>query len=258
MFLFQHPPHNNWPDDVSSLRSNAKLNYINARNIHITKNKLNFTSSGSRKKNSRNSKNPLTPAQTKYARVFRVNLNTLKNSRIADLRIRSFHFKVITNSLPIYNDEKLCLLCKQAKPSGWHLLLECSVLGLAEESTLSTLGYSDNEIKSIINKRKAITRNGAKKEPQSLIWTHNWALWRTYTDFTHSENAVIEDAFKFHLSFEEFRLFQLVQSKFANHPKFPTFHNHSIVYSFHCLPNCKSIRYTKQIHHKYQLLLNQI
>ena len=76
-------------------------------------------------------------------------------------------------------------------------------------NTLKSLGYSNRKVKSIIKKRKIITAKGANKIAQSIIWTHNWALWLTYNDHSHSEVPInLIDRFKIHLTIDYFKFFQ--------------------------------------------------
>jgi hypothetical protein len=67
-----------------------------------------------------------------------------------------------------------------------------------EQQVLREIGYNQKEINQIISKEEKIQNS-------SCIWTHNFAIWKTYCEITHIQEEIYDKNFilKKHLTFLE-------------------------------------------------------
>jgi len=124
---------------------------------------------------------------------------------------------VITNTLPVFNTNKECFFCKKHVSNGWHILLECNkAKKKRERKMLESLGYDNRQAKKIIKKRKKMTKIPKNKFKTSITWTNNWAIWKTYTDVSHSEQkkSILKMIRKFMFK-EEFRILYMLKKSIS-------------------------------------------
>lgn len=167
---------------------------------------------------------------------FKVNTECLHKTNQARVAITNFHTMVYNNSLPLYSENFCCKLCLQESPSSWHLLLECPEMIETERQALTCIGLKRHEIASHQRNRFEVTRSGGSKVIQSLVWTHNWVLWKTYNNFRFSEKPIFNlvENLIFMLSMEEFRTLNLIAVRCNSGDSAPNqnWNKYSVYYRF--------------------------
>ena len=148
-----------------------------------------------------------TKSQLEAIKEHQVRIDRFSNTTKVRAEITNFHSSVFNNCLPMKINNFCCNLCFKEKPSSWHLFLECPIMQKIEIDALKLLYSNRKRARRKQNERIRNTISGADKISQSLTWTHNWTIWKTYNYFAHNNEIKyhLHDIFIHYLSMEEFR-----------------------------------------------------